>query len=145
MAICFLLGNWSGLDREKAKDYIIKCQVCKACMPCLVCLIIQVANICSYCVSEILLRCAYKCCPCSHMMVVLGWFLVRNHMVSGHNCVWSWHLLDLQRIEFFLSSFFPQINKLLFVSLVVFNGFWSTYLFQFLLLGVIVLDCFFSF
>ncbi|XP_027158789.1 geranylgeranyl transferase type-1 subunit beta-like [Coffea eugenioides] len=26
VAICFLLGNWSGLDREKAKDYIIKCQ-----------------------------------------------------------------------------------------------------------------------
>nr|XP_027124673.1 geranylgeranyl transferase type-1 subunit beta-like isoform X2 [Coffea arabica] len=26
VAICFLLGNWSGLDREKAKDYIIECQ-----------------------------------------------------------------------------------------------------------------------
>ncbi|GLT73645.1 hypothetical protein SLA2020_454880 [Shorea laevis] len=25
-AICFVLGDWSGMDREKAKDYILQCQ-----------------------------------------------------------------------------------------------------------------------
>ncbi|PKI74708.1 hypothetical protein CRG98_005035 [Punica granatum] len=25
-AICFMLGDWSGMDREKAKDYILNCQ-----------------------------------------------------------------------------------------------------------------------
>ncbi|XP_043696891.1 geranylgeranyl transferase type-1 subunit beta-like [Telopea speciosissima] len=25
-AICFMLKNWSGMDREKAKDYILNCQ-----------------------------------------------------------------------------------------------------------------------
>ncbi|GKU91921.1 hypothetical protein SLEP1_g5726 [Rubroshorea leprosula] len=25
-AICFMLGDWSGMDREKAKDYILQCQ-----------------------------------------------------------------------------------------------------------------------
>ncbi|KAF2318746.1 hypothetical protein GH714_010449 [Hevea brasiliensis] len=25
-AICFMLGDWNGMDREKAKEYIIKCQ-----------------------------------------------------------------------------------------------------------------------
>ncbi|XP_010253206.1 PREDICTED: geranylgeranyl transferase type-1 subunit beta isoform X2 [Nelumbo nucifera] len=25
-AICFVLNNWSGIDREKAKDYILNCQ-----------------------------------------------------------------------------------------------------------------------
>lgn len=27
-AICSLLDNWSGMDREKAKEYIVNCQVC---------------------------------------------------------------------------------------------------------------------
>ncbi|KAL3523800.1 hypothetical protein ACH5RR_016634 [Cinchona calisaya] len=26
VSICFMLGNWSGMDREKAKEYIISCQ-----------------------------------------------------------------------------------------------------------------------
>lgn len=26
-AICFMLENWSGMDREKAKEYILSCQV----------------------------------------------------------------------------------------------------------------------
>lgn len=26
-AICFMLNNWNGMDREKAKEYILKCQV----------------------------------------------------------------------------------------------------------------------
>ncbi|KAI5431434.1 hypothetical protein KIW84_035573 [Lathyrus oleraceus] len=25
-AICFMLGNWNGVDKEKVKDYILKCQ-----------------------------------------------------------------------------------------------------------------------
>ncbi|QCE12880.1 geranylgeranyl transferase type-1 subunit beta isoform X1 [Vigna unguiculata] len=25
-AICFMLNNWSGMDKEKAKDYILRCQ-----------------------------------------------------------------------------------------------------------------------
>ncbi|XP_057979794.1 geranylgeranyl transferase type-1 subunit beta isoform X2 [Malania oleifera] len=27
-AICFMLGNWSGMDKEKAKEYILNCHVC---------------------------------------------------------------------------------------------------------------------
>lgn len=27
-AVCFMLEDWSGMDREKAKNYILNCQVC---------------------------------------------------------------------------------------------------------------------
>ncbi|PIA60225.1 hypothetical protein AQUCO_00300017v1, partial [Aquilegia coerulea] len=27
-AICFMLNSWCGMDREKAKEYILSCQVC---------------------------------------------------------------------------------------------------------------------
>lgn len=27
-AICFMLEDWRGMDKEKAKEYIINCQVC---------------------------------------------------------------------------------------------------------------------
>lgn len=29
-AISFMLDNWSGMDKEKAKNYILRCQVCGA-------------------------------------------------------------------------------------------------------------------
>ena len=29
-AICSMLENWSGMDKEKVKKYILNCQVCKA-------------------------------------------------------------------------------------------------------------------
>lgn len=27
-AICYMFNNWTGMDREKAKEYILRCQVC---------------------------------------------------------------------------------------------------------------------
>lgn len=29
-AICFMLEDWRGMDKEKVKEYIINCQVCIA-------------------------------------------------------------------------------------------------------------------
>lgn len=27
-AICYMLENWSGMDKQKTKTYILNCQVC---------------------------------------------------------------------------------------------------------------------
>ncbi|KAH1260787.1 Geranylgeranyl transferase type-1 subunit beta [Glycine max] len=33
-AICFMLDNWSGMDKEKTKDYILRCQLTVILYPC---------------------------------------------------------------------------------------------------------------
>lgn len=82
-AICSMLDDWTGMDKLKAKEYILNCQVDfrKFRMHHILHWNTSICN--AYCLILVII--------CSHMMEALVWFLVLNLMVS--NFIWPFDVL----------------------------------------------------
>jgi len=83
-AICSMLDDWTGMDKLKAKEYILNCQVDFRKLRMRHILHWDTYSCNAYCLILVVII-------CSHMMEALVWFLVLNLMVS--NFIWPFYLL----------------------------------------------------
>ena len=83
-AICSMLDDWTGMDKLKAKEYILNCQVDLRKFRMHHILHWDTCCCNAYCLIFVVII-------CSHMMAALVWFLVLNLMVS--NFIWPFYLL----------------------------------------------------